>query len=153
MLKKEAFQLIRARWEVSIDLFTFHWNTQLEAFSSWKPQPGAMEMNAPSFIWLGRHRYALPLLSNERLLNKIKAGESDIDFSMHIMAELTLGSNSLSAFWRHHNSPPLPPRSTNVQSGGTPAAYNTINIYRSMRGKNEDLLIGPVARKLATLLA
>ncbi|KZS10532.1 Uncharacterized protein APZ42_024975 [Daphnia magna] len=61
------------------------------------------------------------------------AGESDIDFSMHIMAELTLGSNSLSAFWRHHNSPPLPPRSTNVQSGGTPAAYNTINIYRSMR--------------------
>lgn len=35
------FQKISRLWQVEVDLFTSHWNAQLNRYVSWNPQPDA----------------------------------------------------------------------------------------------------------------
>ena len=59
-LSPAIFSSLASKWEMSLDLFASAWNTQLESFVSWFPQPGALRMNAMAFRWTGLKAYAFP---------------------------------------------------------------------------------------------
>ncbi|KZS08843.1 Uncharacterized protein APZ42_027054 [Daphnia magna] len=50
-LDAKVFRKIYQLWPTNIDLFASPWNTQLDTFVSWKPQPGALASNAFTLNW------------------------------------------------------------------------------------------------------
>ncbi len=78
-LAPTAFAAISKTWSTNIDLFAASWNTQLPAFASWFPQPGASRIDALSFSWVGLKGYAFPpfyLIKN--CLSKIRREKSEL---------------------------------------------------------------------------
>ena len=64
---------------MTIDLFANAWNAQLPTFMSWKPQPGAMSIDALAQDWPKKGSYAFPpfcLLPT--ILRKVMAEELDL---------------------------------------------------------------------------
>ncbi len=79
MLSPPIFQKINKLWPTEIDLFANAWNAQLSAFVSWKPQPGALALDAFSLNWRGRSGYVFPPFSIiPRCLAKIRREEATI---------------------------------------------------------------------------
>lgn len=62
-LDSRVFAKILKLWVMDIDLFAAPWNKQLPRFISWKPQPGAAEVNAFSVSWSNVRGYAFPPFS------------------------------------------------------------------------------------------
>ena len=54
------FSRINKMWTTEVDLFASAWNSQLEKFVSWSPQPGAWAVNCFSLNWSGFTGYAFP---------------------------------------------------------------------------------------------
>lgn len=63
MLDRFVFDRLNDLWRVDVDLFAAPWNSHLESFVSWKPQPGAMATNAFSLNWSELRGYAFPPFS------------------------------------------------------------------------------------------
>ena len=59
-LTSKLFLAIAKRWPMKTDLFASAWNTQLEKFISWKPQPNAWRVNALASNWSNLQGYAFP---------------------------------------------------------------------------------------------
>lgn len=60
MLHREVFELLKLQFELSIDLFASRINTQLAEYISWKPDPGAVAVDAFSLDWGPLEFYAFP---------------------------------------------------------------------------------------------
>lgn len=74
-----VFYQINKLWPVKLDLFASAWNSQLDSFISWKPQPDASAVDAFSVSWKNRFAYAFPPFSMiARCLNKIMREKSEI---------------------------------------------------------------------------
>jgi len=62
-LNRSVFHRISRLHLVDVDLFASAWNAQLSSFCSWKPQPGASNINAFSLNWNTYFDYAFPPFS------------------------------------------------------------------------------------------
>lgn len=73
-LNQEIFMLLEeALGLFSIDLFTSRTNTQLPVYCSWRPDPGAIAVDAFSISWKDHYPYIFPPFTLiPRCLNKIK---------------------------------------------------------------------------------
>ena len=64
-----------------MDLFASYWNTQLERFMSWRPQPEAWGINAFNINWNDLRGYAFPPFTLiPRCLAKIKREGAEVIF-------------------------------------------------------------------------
>lgn len=80
-LDEEVFRKICRLWPTNIDLFASPWNTQLDTFVSWKPQPGALALNAFILNWEKWAAFVFPPFSLIfRCLQKISREKATVVF-------------------------------------------------------------------------
>lgn len=79
MLHQDIFQKISQLWgPFEVDLFASRLNKQVDTYVSWKPDPGAIAVNAFSIVWDRKPFYAFPPFSLiHRCLQKITADEAE----------------------------------------------------------------------------
>jgi len=78
-LSPRQFTLLNNLWPSEVDLFASHWNAQVPLFYSWRPQPGAVGLDAFSINWKDLKAYAFPPFGIiSRCLGKIKREEATL---------------------------------------------------------------------------
>lgn len=79
-LRREFFGVINNRWgPLRIDLFADRLNTQLEKYASWKPDPGATQVDSFLMNWQNLEGYAFPpFCLIGRCLGKIRKEECTV---------------------------------------------------------------------------
>ena len=79
MLHQDIFQKLSQLWgPFEVDLFASRLNKQVDTYVSWKPDPGAIAVDAFSIVWDRKPFYAFPPFSLiHRCLQKITADEAE----------------------------------------------------------------------------
>ena len=72
MLNRSLFRKLAGKWHMETDLFASQWNAQLPDFVTWRPEPGAMAVDAFSLNWRELKAFAFPPFSLiHRCLSKV----------------------------------------------------------------------------------